>query len=128
MGFASWAMRRNKIANTPWWLQQKCDCTTELIRIYPIDGDYDVTSASVSWNQVTSIVAFKVDLLTTDLICCAITDGREIVTVNEEMSEWPSVMTTLNSMFGSAIQPPDWYAQVMMPAFAENRMAIYVRS
>jgi hypothetical protein len=127
MGFASWATRRRKIADTPWWLQQGCDCSAESIRVYPIDNDYDVPSASVAWNQVTPIVAFKVDLLTTDLICCAITDGREIVTVNEEMPAWTTAMTTLESVFGSAIQPNDWYAQVMLPAFAENRMTIYAR-
>lgn len=127
MGFASWAARRRKIADTPWWLHHSCDCTSELIRVYPIDDDYDVPSASVALNQVTTITAYKVDLWTTDLICCDITDGREIVTVNEEMPEWTSVMTTFESVFGSAIQPNDWFARVMPPAFAEKRMTIYTR-
>ena len=123
----AWFRRRHKRALTPAWLHQRCICTEDGIRVEPVDVDFDVPRASVLWTHVLRIEVFKYDLMTTDLICCAVTDENRTVTVNEEMPSWSDFLGAMNNAFGTKISPPDWQSKVMLPAFAENRMTIYKR-
>jgi hypothetical protein len=81
----------------------------------------------ISWQEITHIVAYKKDLLTTDLVCFDIETGRadnlRTFTIHEEAegfelldAEFGRVLTGYNSM---------WRIKVIQPPFATNRTTIY---
>jgi hypothetical protein len=61
-------------------------------------------SDTVSFDEVSAIVAYKLDALTTDLICCDIVtgagDGERIRTIHEELLGFEAVMTSFEVLPG----------------------------
>jgi hypothetical protein len=84
---------------------------------------------AVSLDEVSAIVAYKIDELTTDLVCCDIVtgsgDGQQIRTVHEEISGFETVMARFEALPGFNKQ---WRETVILPPFATNRTTIYNRS
>ncbi len=78
---------------------------------------------STLWHNVTEIVAFKRDLLTTDLICLAfhIDDGTVIET-DEQMVGYAKFIDLVASQFELA---PDWWSNVAFPAFQTSMATIW---
>lgn len=84
---------------------------------------------TVSLDEVSAIVAYKADELTTDLICCDIVtgsgDAEQIRTIHEELPGFDAIMTRLEALPGCNRQ---WRETVTFPPFAENRTIIYKRA
>ena len=81
----------------------------------------------ISWREITRIVAYKRDLLTTDLVCFDIeteqANNLRTFTIHEEAegfdlldAEFGRVLTGYNSI---------WRNKVILPPFAPNRTTIY---
>ncbi len=75
------------------------------------------------------VTFFKIDELTTDLICCEL----EVTGLNgvsstrifhEEGPEWESVLRLVARLPGF---DHDWWTKVVHPAFAENRTVVFRR-
>ena len=83
---------------------------------------------TVSLDQVSAIVAYKIDELTTDLVCCDIVigfgDGEQIRTIHEEIPGFGAVMVRFETLPGFN---RNWRESVIVPPFAENRTIIYKR-
>ena len=84
---------------------------------------------AVSLDEVSAIVAYKLDELTTDLVCCDIItgagDGEQIRTIHEELLGFEAVMARFEMLPGF---DGKWRDEVIDPPFATSRTVIYSRS
>jgi hypothetical protein len=84
---------------------------------------------AVSLDEVNAIVAYKIDELTTDLVCCDIVtgsgDGEQIRTIHEEIPGFETVMARFQALPGFDKQ---WREAVIVPSFVTNRTTIYNRT
>ena len=81
----------------------------------------------VTWTSVTSVAAYKYDLFAVDEIVLAFeTDDRPdlAIEVSEECPGFGDLFKPLERELGIA---PDWYHDVMHPAFATNYRVIFQR-
>jgi hypothetical protein len=101
-------------------------------RIALVDGGFDMISiedgrviASVRWRSVLRIHTYKVDLTTTDCICLTFesNNGTAPVQVSEEWAGFAELFAPLAAAFPTI--PPEWYAEVMTPAFQANHRVLY---
>ncbi|MEM9366243.1 MAG: hypothetical protein AAGD07_09610 [Planctomycetota bacterium] len=81
---------------------------------------------STRWSCVTEIVAFKRDLLTTDMICLQfqLDDGTCIET-DEEMIGYRALIDIVESKFELT---PDWWSKVAFPSFNTKLSVIWSAS
>lgn len=101
-------------------------------RIVTTDSGFAIVTAestdAVSLDEVRAIVAYKLDELTTDLVCCDIVtgaaDGEQIRTIHEELLGFDAAMKTFEALPGFDRQ---WRDTVVLPPFATNRTVIYDR-
>lgn len=84
---------------------------------------------AVSFDEVSAIVAYKLDELTTDLVCCDIVtgagDGEQIRTIHEELPGFDNAMAGFETLPGFDRR---WREAVILPPFAANRTVIYSRA
>ena len=84
---------------------------------------------TVLLDEVNAIVAYKIDELTTDLVCCDIVtrsgDGEQVSFIHEEVPGFDALMASFETL-------PDfnrqWREAVILPPFTENRTTIYKRA
>lgn len=83
---------------------------------------------AVSFAEVSAIVAYKLDELTADLVCCDIVtgagDGKQIRTIHEELLGFDAVMKAFEALPGFDRR---WRDAVVLPPFATNRTVVYDR-
>lgn len=81
---------------------------------------------SARWGSITEIVAFKRDLLTTDLICLQFQlDDGTFVETDEEMVGYRTFIDTVTSKFDLT---PNWWSDVAFPAFKTSMATIWPAS
>ena len=64
--------------------------------------------------RIEKVTFYKLDEITTDLICCAVTVDGGVWTVHEEMACWDALLRHVEQLPGFR---SDWYAAVAQPAF-----------
>jgi hypothetical protein len=118
-----------------WWSRfrdalQRKPRPDPVVRV--VDGGFELLSPNdqramelVRWSDVARIETFKLDLLTTDCICLLFefSGARASLQVSEEWSGFADLFGPLSNAFPSI--PPDWYVEVMKPAFETNRRTLY---
>lgn len=100
--------------------------------IIAIDRGFAIVTAkgtdAVSFDEVSAIVAYKLDELTSDLVCCDIVtgagDGERIRTIHEELPGFDAAMAGFETLTGFDRK---WRDAVILPPFAANRTVIYSR-
>lgn len=84
---------------------------------------------AVSLDEVSAIVAYKLDEITTDLVCCDIVtgagDGEQIRTIHEELLGFDAAMVGFDVLPGFDRK---WRDAVILPPSAANRTVIYSRA
>ncbi len=81
---------------------------------------------STRWAAITEIVAFKRDLLTTDLICLQFQlDDGTFVETDEEMVGYRPFIDAVTSKFDLA---PNWWSNVAFPPFTTNMATVWSAS
>ena len=96
------------------------------------DGGFAIISGEatdiVRFDEVSAIIAYKVDELTTDLVCCdVVTDageGEQMRTIHEELPGFGAAMASFESLPGF---DRTWGEAVISPSFEANRTVIYRR-
>lgn len=83
---------------------------------------------AVSFDEVRKIIVYKIDELTTDLICCDIVtgsdEGHQIRTVHEEIPGFDMLMARFETLPGFNSK----WCDAILPPFATNRTTIYNRA
>ena len=91
------------------------------------DTGFSVEDAHIYWAEIREIVAFKVDLLTVDDVRFAFRfqSGADDAwfEVSEEQPGFADLVAELESRFPSV---RGWRARVIKPAFAANRIQLYL--
>ncbi len=87
----------------------------------------EVVSA-LNWDDVDEIVAFKRDLLTTDLLCLDLHSAKDGLwhLVHEEGEGFEEFLSVLEVKFD--VPRPGWWDKVVKPAFKENRTVLYKKA
>jgi hypothetical protein len=90
------------------------------------DG-FSVGGISVSWSSITSIKAYKLDLLTYELICFAIeVEGFDrYIQLSEE---WPGFKPVSDEFESRFAFPAGWWDSVAQPAFKANETVLFQRA
>lgn len=96
-----------------------------------MDAGFDVLNpdgslaASVLWDDVTRIQAYKRDLFTTDCICLLFECGSDqpAVELSEEWQGFSDLLGMLERRFPTI--PPSWYVDIMTPAFEARRTVLF---
>lgn len=82
----------------------------------------------ISISAVTSIIFFKRDEITTDLICCEVTvtgvEGTQTYLFHEDLPYFDELITQFETLDGFDMK---WREKVVLPPFAENRTVAYER-
>ena len=96
-----------------------CPCTTELV-IYYESGKI----LKLKWSDVIEIAAFKLDQLTSDLLCLEFKDKQgKYWPIHEEIEGFIEVEKYIGAKFN--LIEPNWRAKVVKPAFERNYTVIF---
>lgn len=77
-----------------------------------------------SWDRVRRIVAYKKDILTTDLVCIEFElDGSEAYVAHEELAGFEQLADNMRAAFPNI--DPHWFFKVMRPAFERSFMILF---
>ena len=79
----------------------------------------------VRWASIERIIAYKVDLFTTDLICLDIEFNGKKLTISEEVPGWFQFIKKVSSTLSGI--PKNWEIQVANPPFQANCTTIYLK-
>lgn len=101
--------------------------------IIATDNGFAIVTAkgadAVSLDEINAVVVYKLDEITTDLVCCDIVtgvgDGEQIRTIHEELPGFDLAMARLEALpaFNQT-----WRDEVTLPPFTTNRTTIYSRT
>ena len=80
------------------------------------------------WSDINTIVAFKRDLFTVDLLCLRIEAvSGQIFEVNEEMGGWSALLEALPNYLQGCMTKQQVLDAIVNPAFATNQTKVYSR-
>lgn len=74
--------------------------------------------------DIDSVVFYKRDEITTDLICCDVEVAGRISSFNEEAKGWDDLLAHLSALPGFRA---DWYEAVASPAFEASETVAFDR-
>jgi len=102
-------------------------------KIIAIDNGFTTITGkaidTVTLDKVNAMIAYKLDELTTDLVCCDVVtghgDGEQTWTIHEELPGFDAVMVHFETLPGFDRK---WRDEIISPAFATNRTIIYART
>ena len=90
-------------------------------------NDGSESSLCVNWRDVTDVSAYKRDLLTTDLICFAISTAEQAIEIHEEMQGWQALIEALPTYLPGMPEQTQWFNTVALPPFATNVTKLFSR-
>lgn len=78
----------------------------------------------LSHAAIERVTFYKIDEVTTDLICCDVEANGEVRTFHEELAGWDLLLTHLAQLpnFRS-----DWFGAVMQPPFERSETVAFIR-
>ena len=85
------------------------------------------SATSLKWNEVKTIVAYKRDVYTTDLVCLGFTTPDGTVEINEEMQGWSQLVEDLPAFVPGTPPLADWWERVAKPPFAPCVTTLFQR-
>jgi len=86
------------------------------------------TTASLKWNEVRTVLAYKRDLYATDLICIGFTSPEGTIEVDEEMQGWSQFVEWLPRLLPGTPPLSDWWERVAKPPFSPCVTKLFERS
>jgi hypothetical protein len=89
-------------------------------------GDEEVHHR-IAWDQVETVIAFKVDLYAYDEIWIALLNdrGEVLASVSEASGSFFTFINALPKWLSGCKKPDEWWDQVAIPAFQRNETEIY---
>src|SRR5262249_156198 len=83
--------------------------------------------ASLEWDDVSAVLAYKRDLYTVDLICLGFVTRNGTIEVHEEMQGWSQLLDQFPSRLPGAPPCSDWWGRVAKPPFAPSVTKLFER-
>ena len=88
-------------------------------------GDHGLQNHSFEWMSVERILAFKVDLLTTDEVALEFIAGGRSYIVGEDTDGWSDLLSEISRRYPILTS---WFENVLQPPFATNLGIVWDRS
>jgi len=85
-------------------------------------------AASLKWDEVNTVLAYKRDFYVTDLICLGFTSPAGTIEVDEEMQGWSQLVERLPSLLPGTPPMSDWWERVAKPPFASCVTKLFERT
>jgi hypothetical protein len=82
----------------------------------------------INWAKIEKVIAYKRDCYGFDLMCLAVGGAENAFEITEEMQGWNELLDRAPDYLPEWRRKADWYQEVMLPAFKENRTIIFSRS
>ncbi len=80
----------------------------------------------VNWNSIKTILAYKLDVITVDIICLEIfCENDLIIQINEETKGWYQFIKTTKKQFSKISK--SWDVDIIQPPFERNLTLVYDR-
>jgi hypothetical protein len=91
-------------------------------------GDEEVHHR-IAWEQVETVIAFKMDLFAYDDICVALLNdrGEVLASVSEASGSFGAFIKGLPKWLSGCKRPDEWWDGVAFPAFQPNETVLYRR-
>ncbi len=91
-------------------------------------GDEEVQHR-VAWDQIETVIAFKVDLYAYDQVEVVLVNERRevLVSVGEDSGSFGAFISDLPKWLRGCKQPEEWWTQAAFPAFKTNETVIFQR-
>jgi hypothetical protein len=80
--------------------------------------------ARLPLRRIESVTFYKIDEVTTDLICCAVQVDGKVRTFHEDLDGWDLLLEHLAKLPGF---DRNWFAQVSQPPFATRETVAFRR-
>ena len=112
---------------TWWWLRLRLAWDARAFSLTPVGRDAR-GAGGLAWNEVESVMAFKRDLITTDLACLGFRGSGLYLEANEEMSGFEAFARELPTHLAGALPYETWFGEVLQPPLAENARVIFERA
>jgi hypothetical protein len=91
-------------------------------------GSVSPGPASLKWNEVKTVLAYKRDLYVTDIICLGFTSPDGTIEVDEEMQGWSQLVEKLPNLLSGTPPLSDWWERVAKPPFASSVTKLFERA
>jgi hypothetical protein len=82
----------------------------------------------VRWEEVESVIAFKRDRWTVDLICAVFDTSQGAFELNEECDGWPELMAATSSNLPGARPYDEAFHDIAFPPFKTNRTVLFTKA
>jgi hypothetical protein len=80
-----------------------------------------------AWPEVQGAIAFKRDLLTTDMVCIEFALETSSFEINEETPGWQTVVEVLPAYLLGARPYAEWWPKVQQPPFEASTVTVFRR-
>ena len=97
--------------------------------IYEDDGfifPFKSERQKFKWTDIERLIAYKLDLMTTDEMCLDIVYNNWQTTITEETPGWYQFIEKTKLAFPNI--PKNWDSEIVYPAFAKNLTILYQRA
>ena len=102
-------------------------CSHSGFTLHLVKPDGTANSLSLSWSEITEVIAYKLDCYGTDLLCVALGGETNAIELNESMEGWAGLLDRLEEYLPGCQSKDDWYKVVVSPALQTNRTVIFSR-
>jgi hypothetical protein len=85
--------------------------------------------ARILWPEIATVIGFKRDCYTVDLICLGVETVRgTTIEINEEIPGWPDLLEALSKHLPGFPKYEEWFETVAFPAFKANARTLFHRA
>lgn len=88
-------------------------------------SDGSVKTAGMKWGDVRRVAAFKRDVLTSGVLCLALTDAANVIILDESMEGWNGLVAALPDQVPGAPYAGEWRSAIIAPSEAANWTVLF---
>ena len=88
-------------------------------------SDGSVKTAGMKWDDVRRVAAFKRDVLTSGVLCLALTDSANVIILDESMEGWNGLVAALPDQVPGAPDAGEWRSAIVAPSEAANWTVLF---
>lgn len=102
-------------------------CDEAGLVVVPSGSGQSAARSSLTWDKVTTVLGYKRDCYSVDLICLGFITAEGTIEVNEQMPGWSELVERLPAVLPGTLTLSDWWERVAKPPFAPSVTTLYRR-
>ena len=110
-----------------WWWQVRAGRKVRFIVCG--DSGVSVDQASIAWDDIGAVLAYKRDCYAYDLICVGLVDrdGHVLAEISEQDAGYKDLVRELPIHLSGCLTLDEWFMKVAFPAFETQATQLYRR-